>query len=781
MARFKLPESMKAWKVVSSLPDNNGNSVYEVSRKETDGSVTNAVMTYVAFQGDDYNSDNVQFINEEAAFIRNVINCGEVSNYIDAAVLDKPSKSKIGMFIITQKLTSLEQTLMQKNFTEDEINDFGLQMSDILTRLEARGIYHGNIKPSNIFVTQSGAYKLGGFTDFESKISDLSFVSPEIKASEQPDFTTDIYSVGLIMYEMANDGAIPFESETVSREDAINKRFEKQSISAPKNGSEKLKSVIVIACQPDKQNRWKNAGNLKNALASIKAESEAAKAPKQEIIPPAPTEFDGNVFEEFVYDDFEEAKPEPKEDKNSDAAKAAATAAAAAGAAAGAAAAAHGKDKNLDKIKEAIKHNAPQSEAQAPDSEPVTQVLTPQPEAPETPDIEEAQTQVLTPEMLDNQIKAAKAKAEKAQNAQKPQGSENEIDNRVFDDYQVQTKVFNINDVKNKADKDYGDYFDDEPEPVPEQNTEVDSEFGQNGFYDDNSFYAEQKEEEKRNRKGMIIAIIAAVIVVASLAVLGVVAATNGWFGGKDTKETQPSTEIYTEDTTVPATTQQPTTAAPTTEEPTTESEYDYPFNVVGAYYDYAKSVLEEQGYKVVKGEYADSEYYDEGIVTSMSPDPEEQLKKGSTITLNISSGLIQSEETQANDDEDENNNNDDENYSDEDSNEEQPQNSDSGRDRSAPQADDTSYSKYKGNTSYLSQSEVNSMSRSELNLALNEIYARRGRIFKSSSLSSYFNAQSWYTPKYTEDEFSKKVTLNDYENKNIQMILDVQQNKGYR
>ena len=46
MARFKLPESMKAWKVVSSLPDNNGNSVYEVSRKETDGSVTNAVMMH---------------------------------------------------------------------------------------------------------------------------------------------------------------------------------------------------------------------------------------------------------------------------------------------------------------------------------------------------------------------------------------------------------------------------------------------------------------------------------------------------------------------------------------------------------------------------------------------------------------------------------------------------------------------------------------------------------------------------------------------------------------
>lgn len=80
-----------------------------------------------------------------------------------------------------------------------------------------------------------------------------------------------------------------------------------------------------------------------------------------------------------------------------------------------------------------------------------------------------------------------------------------------------------------------------------------------------------------------------------------------------------------------------------------------------------------------------------------------------------------------------------------------------------------------------MSQSEVNKMNRSELNLALNEIYARRGRIFNNSSLSSYFNAQSWYTPKYSEDEFAEKVTFNDYENKNIEMILDAQMNKGYR
>lgn len=775
MARFKLPDSLKAWKVLSSLPEKNGYPVYEVSRKETDGSTTPGLMTYVAFQDDSYNSDNVQFINEEAAFIRNVISCGDISNYIDAAVIDNPAKKKSGLFIITSREDMLDQALARRELTEDEIIDFGLQMSEILSRLEAHSIFHGNIKPENISVTQNGKYKLSSFTDFESTIDDLSFVSPEIKDNGQPDFTTDIYSVGLIMYSMCSKGAIPFEGEGVSREQAIEKRFEGQSVPAPENAGEKLKSVIVIACQPEKANRWKNAVNLKNALASIKAEAKSSDEPKTEIIPPASTEFDGNVFEEYVYDGFEEEKP--GDNKAAAVATGAAGAAVAAGAVAAAADAKHGTDKNLNEIKEAIKQKDGQPAEKALDDEPKTEVI-------DQTDAEDAPTQILTPEMLENKPAQPESK-EPAEPEIKdsPKPEESEIDNRVFDDYQLQTKVFSINDVKNASAKDYGDYFDDEPEPVPEEAKKadgVDTEFGENGFYDDNSFYSEQNEEQKRSRKGMIIAIVAAVLVVALLATLGVAGAVNGWFGGNNkAEETKPSTEVFTEDlTTAPLTTVQPTTAAPTTEEPTTLSEYDYPINVVGAYYDYAKSVLEEQGYNVVEGEYADSEYYEEGIVTSMDPGPDEELKRGSTITLNISSGLIEYEDEEYYDEEEEYSSEGEEEYYDEaeENNSDRPS-----RDRQAPQAEDASYSQYKNNTSYLSQSEVNSMSRSELNLALNEIYARRGRIFKSSSLSSYFNAQSWYTPKYTEEEFSKNVTLNDYENKNIQMILDAQQSRGYR
>lgn len=588
MSRFKLPESLKAWKVASSLPDENGYPVYAVSRRETDGSFTKAKLTYAAFQGDNYNSDNVQLINEETLFIKNVMNCGDISAYIDAAVLDRPSKSKIGLFILTKSLPTLASVTKEKSFSEDEVVDFGLQMSDLLQRLEAHNINHGNIKPENIYITEDGKYLLGGFTDFESSIDDLSYVAPEIKDNAQPDYTTDIYSVGLMMYAMCNNNAIPFEGEGVSREQAIEKRFARESITAPANGSEKLKSVIVIACQPDNRNRWKNAGNLKNALASLKAAAPQEQKPEGEIIPPASTEFEGNVFEESAFDEIEEPATEPLNKDSEPTVAAAAAGAAVAGAV----------TADTEKTEPATTGDAGNT------------------------------------------------------NKEEPGYKEPEIDNRIFDDYQLQTKVFNINEVNKKAQKDYGDFFDDEPEPDPEAEAEktqadnVYTEFGKNGFYDDDSFYAQQNEEEKRSRKGFIAVVIAAILVVALLATLGTAAVANNWFGGKE-ETTQPSTAVFTEEpvTTQKPTSTQPTTAPATTEPETTLSEYDYPSNVIGAYYEYAKSILENEGFVVVKGESAASYEYEEGIVTSMDPDPNQELKRGTTITLNVSSGLIVSDD----------------------------------------------------------------------------------------------------------------------------------------
>jgi hypothetical protein len=59
------------------------------------------------------------------------------------------------------------------------------------------------------------------------------------------------------------------------------------------------------------------------------------------------------------------------------------------------------------------------------------------------------------------------------------------------------------------------------------------------------------------------------------------------------------------------------------------------------------------------------------------------------------------------------------------------------------------------------------------LYLALNEIYARHGYIFKDEDLQNYFMGQVWYTPLVEGENFSDEV-FNDYEKENLQLLLKI-------
>lgn len=92
------------------------------------------------------------------------------------------------------------------------------------------------------------------------------------------------------MYAMCNGGKIPFESDSCDRKNACEERFSGKAVTAPSEGDEKLKSVIVIACQPNNANRWKNAGNIKNALTSIKTEiGTSSPVPNPDVVVPENT------------------------------------------------------------------------------------------------------------------------------------------------------------------------------------------------------------------------------------------------------------------------------------------------------------------------------------------------------------------------------------------------------------------------------------------------------------------------------------------------------------
>ena len=156
------------------------------------------------------------------------------------------------MYIATEELEPLSKVMRSKNFTDDEITDFGLQMAEFLC-FSKKKYFSRHIRPEIILLTADGKYKLGGFSDFECKASDLDFSAPEVAEGRNPDLTTDIYSVGLIMYCLANNKALPFEGGLTTKSEAVKMRTDGTAITAPKNGNEKLKSNYRYSYSAEKR------------------------------------------------------------------------------------------------------------------------------------------------------------------------------------------------------------------------------------------------------------------------------------------------------------------------------------------------------------------------------------------------------------------------------------------------------------------------------------------------------------------------------------------------
>jgi len=83
-------------------------------------------------------------------------------------------------------------------------------------------------------------------------------------------------------------------------------------------------------------------------------------------------------------------------------------------------------------------------------------------------------------------------------------------------------------------------------------------------------------------------------------------------------------------------------------------------------------------------------------------------------------------------------------------------------------------------NTRYYSKAELEKLSNLELYRARNEIYARYGRGFKNDDLRQWFGSKSWYKEKYSPSEFdSMPSPLNDYERKNADLMLEIEQSRN--
>ncbi|MBV9574844.1 MAG: protein kinase, partial [Acidobacteriales bacterium] len=201
-------------------------------------------------------------------------------------------------FIVMERLEgeSLKQRIKGNPMGNEEILDIAVHVADALIASHARGIIHRDIKPANIFLTKSGQTKVLDFGlaklareqhanaegNFEDSLTQMGvipgtavYMSPEQARSEELDPRSDLFSFGVVLYEMAT-GKKPFTgTNVVTTLDAVlhQKPAPPRSLNAAL--PPELEGIIGKAMEKDRDKRYQNAAEMKAELQRLKRETES--------------------------------------------------------------------------------------------------------------------------------------------------------------------------------------------------------------------------------------------------------------------------------------------------------------------------------------------------------------------------------------------------------------------------------------------------------------------------------------------------------------------------
>jgi Tol biopolymer transport system component len=182
--------------------------------------------------------------------------------------------------------------------TPQRIIELALQITDGLVAAHAAGVVHRDLKPANILVTRSGDVKLLDFglatlsaadeavsdsntraaTDPGTTVGTVGYMSPEQARGEAVDARTDLWSLGVVLYELAT-GERPFDGATapVIFEALLNKTPAPIREQNPRIPAE-LERIVGRLLDKDRETRYQSAADLRADLRRVERDSSGATA-----------------------------------------------------------------------------------------------------------------------------------------------------------------------------------------------------------------------------------------------------------------------------------------------------------------------------------------------------------------------------------------------------------------------------------------------------------------------------------------------------------------------